>query len=477
MKFFRVKIGKTKCFKRRTLYLVSSLFVLVFLLILSNLHQYTVTLTESGFSLNDLKIDKGGTVKFVTNRGKDFWPASDHHPTHEIYPEFDSKKPLGSKESWSFKFTKEGVWKYHDHLEPQFTGTIVVGELNKKLPSRNVSLESCGKLTENYQKAQCWDDLIDKTLQEKGLSASFDTVEALYSKEPDFASSCHGYVHKLGEKAYEIFSKERALNLGTKTAYCGYGFYHGYMQKALTNGASLSDVSVFCNYVARETSLTLEDACYHGIGHGAVSLDSRENFDYWQEAVNPALDICKKISPKGWESGEYGRCTSGVFMEIGSYFNQGKIPFNKTDPFEICRDSSERDKLPCYTQMNGVVSTVSGRDLAKGARFISDIADDKYASEAMRTFAAAVTNAHGDQSANTLACRTLQERLKMPCLTGIVLSILLNGTPGSVYAEAVDFCSKPYLKIGEKTTCINFVKDHANRLNDYEQLKAVLGNY
>lgn len=88
----------------------------------------TISLSENGFTPNELTIKKGGTVKFVTTRDKPYWPASNLHPTHGIYPEFDPQKPIEASDSWSFKFDKVGSWKYHDHLSPYFRGTIIVEE-------------------------------------------------------------------------------------------------------------------------------------------------------------------------------------------------------------------------------------------------------------------------------------------------------------------------------------------------------------
>ncbi|MEK9158191.1 MAG: cupredoxin domain-containing protein [Patescibacteria group bacterium] len=86
----------------------------------------TVELKEEGFYPSEIAILKGQTVTFKTNRGKTFWPASDLHPSHTIYPEFDSKEPIESEQSWTFKFNKIGEWKYHDHLAPYYKGAIKV---------------------------------------------------------------------------------------------------------------------------------------------------------------------------------------------------------------------------------------------------------------------------------------------------------------------------------------------------------------
>lgn len=88
----------------------------------------TVVLTDSGFVPSEFTITKGGTVTFSTDRGVSFWPASNLHPDHGIYPAFDPKRPLDPKETWAFTFDRPGDWAFHDHLRSYFTGTVHVVE-------------------------------------------------------------------------------------------------------------------------------------------------------------------------------------------------------------------------------------------------------------------------------------------------------------------------------------------------------------
>ncbi len=87
---------------------------------------YEVVLTEDGYKPEKITIKKGDTVTFTTKRNQFHWPASNLHPIHDIYPEFDPKEPVSSDKSWSFRFDKVGTWKFHDHLSPYYTGTIIV---------------------------------------------------------------------------------------------------------------------------------------------------------------------------------------------------------------------------------------------------------------------------------------------------------------------------------------------------------------
>ncbi len=58
------------------------------------------------------------------------------HPTHTKYPEtggcigskFDACKGYAPGTNWEFTFNEVGVWGFHDHLYPQFTGKITVTE-------------------------------------------------------------------------------------------------------------------------------------------------------------------------------------------------------------------------------------------------------------------------------------------------------------------------------------------------------------
>lgn len=87
---------------------------------------YTIEMTDSGFVPNHLEILQGDTVIFKNTGKNDHWPASDLHPTHTRYPDFDAQKPVLPGASWTFIFFRAGTWGMHDHLYPEFIGQIVV---------------------------------------------------------------------------------------------------------------------------------------------------------------------------------------------------------------------------------------------------------------------------------------------------------------------------------------------------------------
>ena len=96
--------------------------------------ENSVTYMGSGFSPSTLKVKKGETVTFKNQSSRAMWTSSSMHPSHRDYPTtggclgstFDACKGIQPNENWSFKFDIVGTWKYHNHVNPSDTGTIVV---------------------------------------------------------------------------------------------------------------------------------------------------------------------------------------------------------------------------------------------------------------------------------------------------------------------------------------------------------------
>jgi plastocyanin len=105
-----------------------------------NKNEITIKITANGFEPKEVEITKGTKVTWINEQPNPSWPASDVHPTHEVYPGssikkcgtpeqnkiFDACRGLKQGESWSFVFNEVGEWYYHDHLNPSWKGEIVV---------------------------------------------------------------------------------------------------------------------------------------------------------------------------------------------------------------------------------------------------------------------------------------------------------------------------------------------------------------
>ncbi len=88
--------------------------------------KHIVKYTGTGFAPAGLEIAVGETVTFVNESGNHMWVASAIHPTHELLPEFDQEEGTPNGSMYSFTFTKTGVWKFHDHLNPGMKGSVMV---------------------------------------------------------------------------------------------------------------------------------------------------------------------------------------------------------------------------------------------------------------------------------------------------------------------------------------------------------------
>jgi plastocyanin len=107
-----------------------------------------IRMTNNGFEPQEITITEGDEVFFLNDDDVDRWPASNLHPTHGLYPEFDPLKGMKPGDSWSFVFDKSGVWRMHDHLIPSMTGTITVEEGSAENSQDEFSEEERNKATD-----------------------------------------------------------------------------------------------------------------------------------------------------------------------------------------------------------------------------------------------------------------------------------------------------------------------------------------
>ncbi len=84
-----------------------------------------VKITQSGFSPKAVTIKTGEVVTWVNDDSTVHAVNSAVHPTHQVYPPLN----LGNVQAGgkvSLTFPTAGTYKYHDHLTPSLTGSVVV---------------------------------------------------------------------------------------------------------------------------------------------------------------------------------------------------------------------------------------------------------------------------------------------------------------------------------------------------------------
>lgn len=89
--------------------------------------SHTVTLTAKGFEPDKITINKGDVVTWLNKSGGDATVNSADHPTHRLFPVLNLGN-FADGSSVQAKINRTGVLKYHNHLNPTQTGTIVVLE-------------------------------------------------------------------------------------------------------------------------------------------------------------------------------------------------------------------------------------------------------------------------------------------------------------------------------------------------------------
>lgn len=307
------------------------------------------------------------------------------------------------------------------------------------------------------QKLQCWDDLMDYTLEREGLDSAFVLMDNLFQSEPTFVANCHGFAHKLGEKAYTYFATNQQFSLPNKTSYCGYGFYHGFMEKLLHSKGTLDQARAFCKQAGdqlKNQNADAQGACYHGIGHGAVEdVTDPKLYGKPQAIIQPSLDLCEQISDS---EDKLFRCVTGVFNALEIVTTQGRynLSLNRQDPLWFCRTQPENYKRACYTQMVVAVMHISGNDFVKAAEIINTIPEDNWAKESLSGLVVELVRLGRIDYQETINfCRDLSARFHLPCITGFAEGFLKYGPPQSEYIKAVDFCSSPLLAGEEREAC------------------------
>lgn len=82
--------------------------------------------SADGFDPPIITIRSGQTIQWINDDASGMWIASDPHPEHIEYPGLDESHGVAQGETYEFAFAKAGVWGYHNHLNPEKIGKVVV---------------------------------------------------------------------------------------------------------------------------------------------------------------------------------------------------------------------------------------------------------------------------------------------------------------------------------------------------------------
>lgn len=334
----------------------------------------------------------------------------------------------------------------------------------------------CADVAERKQ-SQCWEHSIVTTLRRRGVDKSLEELAALYHENPNFGSACHSIVHTIGKESYKLFAQGKKFRVTDKTAYCSYGFYHGFMEALVSTQGDMKRAVDFCAMVDAQVAKIKPDAtlqCYHGIGHGTVNNHDPATWGTAQAMINPALTLCAQAAV---DTDQLSRCATGVFNGIAIFSLTGEyqLTYDKNDPLAICREQDPRFQDACYLSFNLVLLAATDRDIREASRFVEAIPEDSYAQHAILNVMALASHEIGDQDedvAQTIKlCRSLQPRLLYSCIQGYSYGFLEQGQPEREYERPIAVCSNTAFTREEQQACFSYISSYF--LQWYSREKAV----
>ena len=318
-------------------------------------------------------------------------------------------------------------------------------------------------------KPLCYASAIEDILRREGIPVAFDALAIAYDTDPDFAGTCHAVTHELGKAAYDEFEKTGQTELSSKASYCGYGFYHGFMDALYLETNDMEKARAFCAYVGENvphppSAEFAEGSCYHGIGHGVTDGTDPRAWGSVMAIIKPGLALCSKVSSTNDEW--HMRCASGVFNALGNMYLDPKFKLQSDpDPYALCRTDffSPPERKACYSQMNTETAARGNNNLAAIVGYTNTIQSLEYRIVALREAVSLyVQVAKNEQKSLTLeharVCELPTEALREGCMSGLVGGIMEFGSPGQQYKEALQFCGMDGFPPGLREHCFSAIQ-------------------
>lgn len=387
-----------------------------------------IKITKNGFEPIFLSVEREALIQFKNEDSKDHWPASDIHPTHEIYPEFDPQKPIKSGEVWEFRVEKRGIFKFHDHLFPHLGGSIeVIGGDNisgdsligavKSFWQKFWSnfLNSLKKGLSAYQKLlPKGDDLKDlkKMADLEGVETAWKYLISTYQNDPGEMGKIHDLAHFLGGL---IFERKGFSGLSTCSPNFAFGCFHGFLDYAFKdNLEKLTEAQKACANLGQGGPFA---SCIHGIGHGVASF-------YKTVDLKGALTACDKLSI----GREY--CHDGVFMEFGR--NASPNFYKASDPLYPCNQMEGIYIFSCGRNQVRVMLDRLGLTFEQVGQICTQSNDQNFQ---MSCFDAigfqTVAQSAGDwQKISSLCFKITTEAGKVRCIKSAAGELIFQDIPG-----------------------------------------------
>ena len=416
--------------------------------------QFTVTYTADGFVPKRIEIDVNDRVRFLNESSGNIKAASNIHPTHQIYPEFDSNGPIRPGASWTFTFDDAGFWRYHNHIEPRHGGLVVVRGAVSAAPvplvieAVDVDFEepdnvSATDMIEVFRS----DTLLEQFVERYGPAA---TVTLLSEGVSRVAIDCHERAHEAGRMAYNLFG---AYAFSLSGHECQAGAFHGATEALFRDRGTSNlqaDVTALCE---SSPNRFFRHQCVHGVGHGLMAWTSYELLD--------ALPMCDELEAEI----DRASCYSGLFMEnivgglsgaMGHY-----TEYLSDDPHFPCNVLDEKYIAPCYFYQTSRMVELYDADYARVADACAKAPTEAHL-DCFLSLGRDVGNVtRGDPARAIELCSHVDDAgNRIACLSGAVQDRFWDTQSAD---EAIRFCKMLNVQ-EEKSQCYATVLDRAGDL-------------
>lgn len=299
---------------------------------------------------------------------------------------------------------------------------------------------------------------LESLLKAEDIEGSLKLLALISEIDPSFSNPCHDFTHAIGRAAYMLFINKKVFKISEKTAYCSFGFYHGFMETLVAKGGNIAQARQFCQFVEDQLGTKTPNAilaCYHGIGHGSVDIHDPKYAGDERALVGPPLVKCAQFA----QTEEQLRiCATGVFdsLSIAYYNHQNGFVMNDADPLWLCKEQTGSFKEACYRDMEPAILWYSQYDLNKALPLILAHAEKEYWPVAVSTLAEDSVRYVIDGagvSPYIATCRTLPGGLVYDCIEGLASGTLQFGIAGKEYESSLVFCEYGNLTTTERQHC------------------------
>lgn len=94
--------------------------------VMGGMAMEVIRYTNTGYEPKELTVTAGTMVQFINESDIDMWVASNEHPGHTDLPTFDQFGLYPKGSTYMYTFDKVGTWEFHDHLNPEYEGSVIV---------------------------------------------------------------------------------------------------------------------------------------------------------------------------------------------------------------------------------------------------------------------------------------------------------------------------------------------------------------